>query len=59
MLEKLEYNKTAVIVLCGRAEHLTYFHIFCMCAMKLFFEEFLSIYVCEVKGKADVATTCK
>lgn len=55
MLEKLEYKKPAVIPQCGRAGHLTYFQIFCLCAVKLYFAGFLSIYVYEVRGKADVA----
>lgn len=55
MLKKLEYNKTAAIPLCGRAGHLTHFHIFHLCAVKLYIVGFLSIYVYEVRGKADIA----
>jgi len=54
MLEKLEYEKPAAILLHGRAGHLTYFHIFCLCAAKLYFARFLSIYAYEIRGKVDV-----
>lgn len=43
MLEKLEYNKTALLPQWGRAGHLMYFHISCLCAMKLYFVGFLTI----------------
>lgn len=53
ILEDFEYNKTAVIPMCGRAGHLMCFHIFCLCPLKLYFAGFLSIYVYEFRGKAD------
>lgn len=53
ILEDFEYNKTAIIPMCGRAGHLMCFHIFCLCALKLYFAGFLSIYVYEFRGKAD------